>query len=164
MTPLKISSVLKGFTRLENEPIENIFELVVRSVTVPLARPLEEIIGNCISRERQISGRMDTGLVLADLAPTLGFSRDLVLGLGVSERGIPWRWGPAPPQPASGETKIHFVLAILAPDDQSRLWAIRESARIFNPSHAPGGAILAAGNLEQAVARVRDFEESPEGL
>ena len=76
---------------MEDEPIERVFDRVLRSLAVTLPRPVEEVIDDCIERERHISGCMDTGLVLADLAPARGFSSTLILALGVSAHGIRWR-------------------------------------------------------------------------
>lgn len=158
----EIANSLKGFVRLEDEPMEKAFDRVLRSISVPLSRPVEEIIANCIERERRISGCMDSGLVLADLDPARGFSSELILGLGVFARGTRWRWEDGTSHTGSPELIAHFVLVVLAPDDPSRLSALRTISRTFVAGREPGRAILAATSLEQAVTIVRGFEESSE--
>lgn len=160
MLQLKIANALKGFSILEDEPVERAFDKVLRSLTVPLSRPVQEVIDDCIERERGISGCMDTGLVLADLAPARGFSSTLILALGVSVNGIRWRWEDGSSGTAFPGLIAHFVLVVLSPDDPTRMRALRPSARIFAAGRAPGSSILAATSLEQAIAIVRAFEES----
>lgn len=159
---LRISNSLKGFVRLEDGPMEMAFDSVVRSISVPLSNPLEEVIANCIERERRISGCMDTGLVLADLDPAQGFSSELILGLGVFARGTQWRWEDGTSHTGSPALVAHFVLVVLAPDSSSRLRALRTISRTFVAGREPGRSILDATNLEQAVSIVRGFEARSE--
>ena len=159
----KIADALKGFTVLDDEPIESAFDKVLRSLTVPLSRPVEEVIDDCIERERQISGCMDTGLVLADLAPARGFTSTLILALGVSAHGIRWRWEDGSSHTGSPALIAHFVLIVLSPDDPTRMRALRPSARIFAADREPGSSILGATSLEQVTGIARAFEDSGPG-
>ena len=154
----EIADSLKGFALLEDEPMEIAFDKVLRSITVPLLRPIEEVIANCIFRERGISGCTDSGLVLADLAPSEGFASELVLGLGVYKRGIPWRWADGSSHTGSPALIAHFVVVVLAPNDSIRLNAIRTISNTFRTGREPGRSIIDARSLEQAVAIVREFE------
>jgi hypothetical protein len=155
----KIANALKGFSVLEDEPLGKVFDRILRSLNVPLSRPVEEVLGVCIERERQISGCLDTGLVLADLDPRRGFSSELIMALGVSARGFRWRWEDGSSQAGSQGRIAHFALVVLSPDDPSRLRALRASARIFAADREPGSSILGATSLEQAIAVVRAFED-----
>jgi hypothetical protein len=161
MPRIKISNALKGFVALADEPMEKVFDRILRSISVPLSRPVEEVIGNCIERERRISGCMDTGWVLADLDPAEDFSSELILGLGVSARGIRWRWGVGAPPCGYLNIPVHFVLVVLAVDGPSRLRTLRASSTIFQADSEPGRSILGATSLAQAISILREFEGSP---
>lgn len=160
MPRFKIANALKGFTLLDDEPMEMVFDRVLRSITVPLARPVEEVIANCIERERQISGCLDSGLVLSDLAPARGFSSALILALGVFAHGVRWRLEDESAHPGFQAHIAYFVLVVLAPDDRTRLRALRASAGIFAADRELGRSILGATSLEQADVIVRAFEEA----
>lgn len=156
----KIFNAFKGFAVLEDEPMEKVFGRVLRSLEVPLPRPVEEVIANCVERERQISGFLDNGMVLADLDPTKGFSSELILALGVSASGIRWRWETGAPRHDPQDFPVRLVLVVLAPDDTCRLRALRAISSAFVPGREPCRSILGATSLEQVIAGVRVFEES----
>ena len=160
MRKFKIADALKGFTVLEDEPMERAFDKVVRSLTVPLSQPAEEVVGKCVDLERSISGCLDTGLVLAVPAPAEVFSSTLILALGVYPRAIPWRWEDGSSHTGSVELGAHFVLVVLSPDGATRLRALRPCARIFAADREPGSSILGATSLEQTIAIARAFEDS----
>lgn len=156
----KIANAFKGFTMLADEPMEQMFDRVLRSLTVPMSRPVDEIIAHCIERERQISGCLDSGLVLSDPNPAAGFSSELILALGVSPRGLRWRWETGVPRYAPQDISVHCVLVVLAPDDRCRLRALRAVSSALAPGRDPCRSILGATSLDQVIAAVRAFEES----
>ena len=160
MQIFKIADALKGFTVLDDEPMERAFDKVVRCLTVPLSQSAEEVVGNCVDLERSISGCLDTGLVLADPGPAEVFSSTLILALGVYRRAIPWRWEDGSSHTGTPALIAHFVLVVLSPDGKTRLRALRASSRIFAADHEPGRSILSATSLEHAVALVLAFEDS----
>ena len=141
--------------------MEKAFDRILRSITAPLSRPVEEVIDYCIEQERGISGCMDTGCVLADPDPAEGFSSELIVGLGVSQRGIRWRWGSGAPRYGYLNIPVHVVLVVLAVDFQSKMRTLRAISTIFRADSELWRSILGATSLEQAISVLSEFEESP---
>lgn len=155
MNRLKIADSIKGFTVLDDDPIEGVLERVVRSLTVPILVPVETVVRKLSEHERGISGCTDTGIALAEGDDLRDCAHELTLALGVSRKGIRWRWTDGSLSPV--DWPIHYVFLILAPDVGTRLRSLREIAHIGLQTEL-GKALLEVRSLDEAARTIRSFE------
>lgn len=156
MTPpprIAIADSIKGFTVLDDEPVEAVFEKIVRSLTVPLPIPVEVIVQILVERERGISfSDSDSGSAFAEDSRGLtGCVPEVVVGLGVCKKGIRWRWADGSPLgPKLGSDRlIYSVFLILAPDPRARLMTLRAC---WDLAHST--------NLAKAISETQSLAEA----